>query len=93
MKPFATTAVVLALSAALAEPAAAADLGAVVKAVFGTNDLKELGGPIFAAIGAVGGLVFWIALRIGKRRQARLIARYDTELADYSAKLRRGGNR
>lgn len=81
----------LALAAVLTTaPARALDLDHLLKQAFGTSDPSELGGPIFAAIGVAALLFFWGALRIGKRRQRRMIESYDADMKDYSARLRRG---
>ena len=74
-----------------AGPAFALTMGEALTAVFGSDEVKDLAVPIFAGIGLFGALVFWIALSIGKRRQSREVEAYNTKLAAYSARLRRGG--
>ncbi|MDP3524255.1 MAG: hypothetical protein Q8S27_06715 [Hoeflea sp.] len=71
-------------------PAHALDVDQLLKQAFGSSDPKDLGGPIFALIGVAALLFFWGALRIGKRRQRRMIEAYDADMKDYSARLRRG---
>lgn len=73
-----------------AAPAQALDFEGLLKQVFGTSDPSKLGGPIFALIGVVTVLFFWIAIRIGRKRQRRMIDAYDTEMRDFSTRLRRG---
>jgi len=73
-----------------AAPAQALDFEGLVKMAFGTSDPSKLGGPIFALIGVATVLFFWIAIRIGKKRQRRVIESYDTEMRDFSTRLRRG---
>ncbi|KJS09266.1 MAG: hypothetical protein VR78_16370 [Hoeflea sp. BRH_c9] len=73
-----------------AAPAQALDLEGLVKRVFGTSDPSKLGGPIFALIGVATVLFFWIAIRIGRKRQRRMIESYDAEMRNYSTRLRRG---
>ena len=73
-----------------AVPAHALELDQLLKMAFGTSDWNKLGGPIFALIGVVTLLFFWIAIRVGKKRQRRMIESYDAEMKEYSAKLRRG---
>lgn len=81
---------VLALAAIItAAPAQALDVGQLLKRTFGTSDPSELGGPIFALIGVVSLLFFWGALRIGRKRQRRMIESYNEQLQDYSGRLRR----
>jgi len=85
------SAFLLALAGILAAaPAHAVDFDQLLKSAFGTSDPSELGGPLFALIGLVAVLFFWGALRIGKRRQRRMIESYDADMKDYSARLRRG---
>ncbi|MBU4530211.1 MAG: hypothetical protein KUA43_06145 [Hoeflea sp.] len=85
------SALALALIAVMsAAPAHALDFDQLLKRAFGTSDPSELGGPLFALIGLVAVLFFWGALRIGKRRQRRMIESYDADLKDYSTRLRRG---
>lgn len=62
----------------------------VLKQVFGSSDPKDLGGPLFALIAGAGVIFFWAALKIGKRRQRRMIGSYDDALDDYAERLRRG---
>ncbi|WP_417407886.1 hypothetical protein [Hoeflea sp.] len=73
-----------------AVPAHAVDFSALLKQVFGSSDAKDLGGPIFVLIGVFTLLFFWGALRIGKKRQRRMIENYDSDIKDYSTRLRRG---
>ena len=58
--------------------------------VFGSSDPKDLGWLIFALIGVCALLFFWGALRIGRKRQRRMIENYDADIKDYSTRLRRG---
>lgn len=81
---------VLASALLAAAPARAIDLDSLLKQTFGTADPGELGGPIFALIAMFSGLFFWIALRIGKKRQRKMIEDYNTQMREYSARLRRG---
>lgn len=74
----------------MAAPARAFEYKPLLKQVFGTSDPSELGGPIFALVAVAAILFFWIALRIGKRRQRRMIETYDEQLQDYASRLRRG---
>ncbi len=80
---------VLLSALAAAAPAQAFDFGQLVKQTFGSSDLRDLGGPIFVLIGLISLLFFWVALRIGKKRQRRMIESYDEQLKDYSGRLRR----
>lgn len=73
-----------------AAPAHAFEYKQLLKQVFGTSDPSELGGPIFALVVVAAVLFFWVALKIGKRRQRRLIKSYDDQLQDYASRLRRG---
>ncbi|MGJ8570673.1 MAG: hypothetical protein ACSHXI_08235 [Hoeflea sp.] len=73
-----------------AVPAHAVDFNALLKQVFGSSDPKDLGGPIFVLIGLFALLFFWGALRIGKKRQRRMIENYNADMKDYSTRLRRG---
>jgi Ca2+/Na+ antiporter len=73
-----------------AAPAHAFEFKQMIKQVFGTSDPSELGGPIFALIVVAAILFFWGALKIGKRRQRRMIESYDEQLQDYASRLRRG---
>ncbi|WP_394690066.1 hypothetical protein [Hoeflea sp.] len=73
-----------------AAPARAFEYKPLLKQVFGTSDPSELGGPIFALIVVAAILFFWVALKIGKRRQRRMIETYDEQLQDYASRLRRG---
>tara|TARA_R110002020_G_scaffold39991_3_gene118322 strand:+ start:9968 stop:10243 length:276 start_codon:yes stop_codon:yes gene_type:complete len=85
------SAIALALAAVLAAaPARALDFDQLLKQTFGTSDPSELGGPLFALIAVAAVLFFWGALRIGRKRQRRMIESYDSALQDYSARLRRG---
>ncbi|WP_322990127.1 hypothetical protein [Hoeflea sp.] len=74
----------------MAAPAYALDFEQMLKQVFGSSDLKDLGLPFFALLGVVVVLFFWNALRIGKRRQKRMIENYHGQLQDYSTRLKRG---
>ena len=87
-----TMSAIAALATALlaAAPAHAFEFDRLLKQAFGTSDPKDLGGPIFALIGLVSVLFFWGAVRIGRRRQRRLIEAYDDQMREYSARLRRG---
>ena len=71
-------------------PAHAFDVERALVQVFGSSDPKDLGGPIFALIGLFTLLFFWGALRIGRKRQRRMIEDYDADIKDYSTRLRRG---
>ena len=73
-----------------AVPAHAVDINSLLTRVFGSSDPKDLGGPIFVLIGVFALLFFWGALRIGKKRQRRMIENYDADIKDYSTRLRRG---
>jgi len=73
-----------------AVPAHAVDFTSLLTQVFGSSDPKDLGGPIFALIGVFALLFFWGALRIGRKRQRRMIENYDADMKDYSTQLRRG---
>ena len=87
-----TLSALAALAATLlsAAPARALELDRLLTQFFGSSDPKDLGGPIFALIGVVSVLFFWGAVRIGRRRQRRLIEDYDDQMREYSARLRRG---
>ena len=87
-----TLSAIAALPAVLltAVPAHAVDFNALLTQVFGSSDLKDLGGPIFVLIGVFALLFFWGALRIGKKRQRRMIENYNADMKDYSTRLRRG---
>lgn len=74
----------------LAAPAHAVEFGQLLEQVFGSSQLKDLGLPIFVLIGFLALAFFWGALRIGKRRQRRMIENYDDQMRDYSTRLRRG---
>lgn len=71
-------------------PAHALDFDGLLKQAFGSSDPKDLGGPIFGLLTIVAVLFFWGALRIGKKRQRRMIENYDADMKDYSSRLRRG---
>jgi len=73
-----------------AVPAHAFDYERLLTQAFGSSDPKDLGGPIFALIGVFALLFFWGALRIGRKRQRRMIENYDADIKDYSTRLRRG---
>lgn len=73
-----------------AVPAHAVDFNGLLKQVFGSSDPKDLGGPIFVLIGVFVLLFFWGALRIGRKRQRRMIENYNADMKDYSTRLRRG---
>lgn len=87
-----TIAATMPLATALlaATPARAFDLDKLLKQVFGTADPGQLGGPMFAVIGVLAVLFFWGALKIGRKRQRRMIESYDDQIKEYSARLRRG---
>lgn len=72
-----------------ATPALALDVNEVLRTLFGSDKLRDLGVPIFAGIGLVTVVLFWVALRIGKRRQRRMIEGYDAQLNEYATRLRR----
>ncbi|PWV99115.1 hypothetical protein DFR52_104407 [Hoeflea marina] len=72
-----------------ATPALALDFNEALRTVFGSDKLKDLGVPMLLGIGLVAVILFWVALRIGKRRQRRMIEGYDAQLNDYSTRLRR----
>lgn len=85
----------LAASAALAilviaSPAHAFEFKQLLMQVFGSSDPSDLGGPIFLLILLAAVLFFWVALRIGRKRQKRMIDSYDEQLQDYASRLRRG---
>ena len=85
------SALAVAVAALLAAaPARALDIDHLLKKAFGTSEPSELGGPIFALIAVASVLFFWGALRIGRKRQRRMIDSYDGQLKDYSTRLRRG---
>ncbi|WP_422373251.1 hypothetical protein [Hoeflea sp.] len=86
----ATLTTTLLASVMAAGPAHALEVDRLLKQVFGTSDPSELGGPIFAAIAVAAFLFFWGALKIGRRRQRRMIETYDDQLQDYASRLRRG---
>ncbi|MEQ8479607.1 MAG: hypothetical protein RIC18_03045 [Hoeflea sp.] len=86
----ATLTITLLATAMAAEPAHAIEIDRLLKQVFGTSDPSELGGPIFALIAVAAFLFFWGALKIGRRRQRRMIETYDDQLQDYASRLRRG---
>lgn len=73
-----------------AVPAHAVDFNSLLTKVFGSSDPKDLGGPIFVLIGVFALLFFWGALRIGRKRQRRMIENYNADMKDYSTRLRRG---
>ncbi|MCY0146282.1 hypothetical protein OEG84_00750 [Hoeflea sp. G2-23] len=74
----------------MAAPAHAFDVDQMLKQVFGSSDLKDLALPFFVLLAVVAVLFFWNALRIGKRRQQRMIENYNGQLQDYSTRLKRG---
>tara|TARA_R110000787_G_scaffold46852_6_gene113743 strand:+ start:943 stop:1242 length:300 start_codon:yes stop_codon:yes gene_type:complete len=76
----------------VATPVQALDFDRLLTQAFGSSDPKDLGGPIFALIGLFLLVFFWAALRIGRKRQRRLIQSYDEQLQEYSGRLRRGKN-
>ncbi|WP_420408849.1 hypothetical protein [Hoeflea sp.] len=86
----ATLTITLLASAVTAGPAHALEVDRLLKQVFGTSDPAELGGPIFALIAVAAFVFFWGALKIGRRRQRRMIETYDDQLQDYASRLRRG---
>ena len=71
-------------------PAQAVGFDDLLVRVFGSSDPKDLGGPIFVLIGVFAVVFFWTALRIGRKRQRRMIENYDADMKDYSTRLRRG---
>ncbi|MCY0094386.1 hypothetical protein [Hoeflea ulvae] len=81
---------VLMTATLLAAPAQALDVNHLLNRAFGTSDLEKLGVPIFVLLGVITVLFFWVATRIGKKRQRRMIESYDAEMKDYSSRLRRG---
>lgn len=81
---------VLLFSLISAQPALAFDVKGLLVQVFGSSDPKDLGLPIFGLIAVVAVAFFWGALRIGKKRQNRVIDNYNADLKDYSTRLRRG---
>lgn len=73
-----------------AVPAHAFDYERLLTQVFGSSDPKDLGWPIFGLIAAFTVVFFWGALRIGRKRQRRMIESYNEDLRDYSGRLRNG---
>ena len=71
-------------------PAHAFDFKSALVQMFGSSDPKDLGAPIFVLIGLFALVFFWGALRIGKKRQRRMIEDYNADIKDYSTRLRRG---
>ena len=74
----------------LAGPAHAFDYERLLVQVFGSAELKDLGWPLFGLIALFTVCFFWIALRIGRKRQRRMIESYNEQLQDYSGRLRNG---
>ncbi|MDF1608422.1 hypothetical protein PZ897_09560 [Hoeflea sp. YIM 152468] len=81
---------VLLASLISAAPAQAFEFNVLLTRVFGSSDPKDLGLPIFGLIAVAAIAFFWGALRIGKKRQSRIIDNYHADLKDYSTHLRRG---
>lgn len=88
MRTLSATTVLLA-SLLTSAPARAVDYERFLNQAFGSSDPKDLGWPIFGLIAAVAVLFFWGALRIGRKRQRRMIESYNEQLQDYSGRLRR----
>lgn len=84
-----TVTATLITSLMVSAPAYAFDVKSALVQVFGSSDPKDLGGPIFALIGVFALVFFWVALRIGRKRQRRMIENYDADIKDYSTRLRR----
>lgn len=89
MRYFRTTGVALAIGF-IASPAHAFEFKQMLTQVFGSSDPRDLGAPIFALIVVSAVLFFWVALKIGRKRQRRMIENYDAQLQDYASRLRRG---
>jgi hypothetical protein len=70
-------------------PARAFDYERLLTQTFGSSDPKDLGWPIFGLIALFSVVFFWGALRIGRKRQRRMIESYNEQLQDYSGRLRR----
>ena len=79
--------------AATAVPAHALDIVDTLKDLTGARNERELGGPLLIAVLVLAIVFFWIASRIGKWRQKRVINKYHNELDEFSSKLRRTGHR
>ncbi len=75
---------------ATAVPAHALDYERLLTQAFGSTDLKDLGWPLFGLIALFSLVFFWGALRIGRKRQRRMIESYNEQLQDYSGRLRKG---
>lgn len=75
---------------ATAVPAHAFDYERLLVQAFGSAEPKDLGWPIFGLIALFAVVFFWGALRIGRKRQRRMIESYDEQLQDYSGRLRKG---
>ena len=73
-----------------AVPARALDFDGLLTQAFGSSDPKDLGGPILGLIAVAAVLFFWGALRIGRKRQRRMIESYNEDLQGYSTRLRQG---
>lgn len=71
-----------------AMPANAVDYERLLTQVFGSSDPKDLGWPIFGLIALFTVGFFFVALRIGRKRQRRMIESYNEQLEDYSGRLR-----
>lgn len=84
------TAIVMLTGITLAGPAQAFDYESLLVQAFGSADPKDLGWPIFGLIALFSLVFFWVALRIGRKRQRRMIQSYDEQLQDYSGRLRKG---
>jgi len=84
------TAVAILIGITLAGPAHAFDYERLLTQAFGSSDPKDLGWPIFGVIALFSVFFFWIALRIGRKRQRRMIESYNEQLQDYSGRLRKG---
>lgn len=74
----------------MAAPAHAIDFRAALRSVFGSDQAKDLGLPIFIALTALAALMLYGAMLLGRRRQRREIDAYNARLAAYSASLRKG---
>lgn len=73
-----------------AVPAHALDYERLLTQAFGSSDPKDLGWPLFGLIALFAVVFFWGALRIGRKRQRRMIESYNEQLQDYSGRLRKG---
>jgi hypothetical protein len=77
-------------AALMATPVLALDFDRLLVQAFGSAEPKDLGWPIFGLIALFSVVFFWIALRIGRKRQRRMIESYNDDLRDYSGRLRNG---